>query len=122
MKKVLGQDSEVAYSTVDEDGEIHFRKPPYMVCSKGIGELWFDQFYGSDVYRHDFVVHDGVKRPPPKYYDKLYSRKKLLREDEIKHGRELRAVAAAPENTDARRVVREQVQLAKFRDFKRGNV
>lgn len=39
----------------------------------GIGYEWFQKYY-SDVYPHDYVVFNGRKYRPPRYYDKLYER------------------------------------------------
>lgn len=36
----------------------------------GIGKRWYDE-YKDDVYPHDYVVVNGVKCRPPKYYDGL---------------------------------------------------
>nr|QJB20976.1 MAG: replication initiator protein [Microvirus sp.] len=114
MKKALGHDAKNAYSSVDEDGVIIERKPEYAAMSlkPGIGANWFAK-YSRDVFPHDFVIQDGVKRQVPKYYDKLAERWKLDNLDAIEYERQKRGIAAAPDNTDDRRSVREAVHLAK---------
>jgi len=120
MKKALGENAKTAYMHVDEEGVISQRRPEYAAMSlkPGIGAAWFEK-YRRDVFPHDFVVADGVKRPVPKYYDKLAKRAKLEEWDAIEFARYNRAVAAAPDNTDVRRQVREAVHLAKVTNLKR---
>lgn len=117
MKKALGDNAEFAYSVTRPDGEIVLLKPEYSAMSlkPGIGARWFEK-YSSDVFPCDYVIANGVKRSPPKYYDKLLKRTKALVIDDIEFAREKRAVAAAPDNTDERRVVREVVHTARLRN------
>jgi hypothetical protein len=51
------------------------RQPEFAIMSlkPGIGSGWF-QKYQSDVYPSDFLVLQGKKRPPPRFYDELYQR------------------------------------------------
>lgn len=130
MKKQLGIDAKTAYDKIDEEtGEIIKRAPEYnaMSLKPGIGEAWFRKF-GSDVYPNDYVVVDGNKATPPKYYDKLLKRhgkagpEKKLRiqdTDEIQWKREQRARNVAEDNTDERREVREKVHLARISKYQR---
>lgn len=72
-KKVYGQDADAHYSRVDPDtGEIYQVMPEFsrMSLRPGIGADWFKQFRG-DVFPHDYVVMEGRKVRPPKYYAKL---------------------------------------------------
>lgn len=121
MKKILGPDSKTAYNVVI-DGKVVERKPEYAAMSlkPGIGARWFERYKDTDVYAHDFVVQDGVKRRPPKYYDKLFKKRGGMEVDAVEYARQLRAKDAAPDNTDERRRVREEVQLAKVSTLKRG--
>ena len=122
MKKALGENAKTAYSCVDDDGVIEHKRPEYAAMSlkPGIGAGWFQKF-GGDVFPHDFVVADGVKRQVPKYYDLLFKRSKDVRLDQVEHARQLRAVAAAPDQTDERRLVRETVHLARVSTLSRDN-
>ncbi|AXH74977.1 MAG: replication initiator protein [Microviridae sp.] len=99
------------------------RRPEYnaMSLKPGIGAEWFKRYALSDVYAHDFVIQGGVKRRPPKYYDKLFKRSKNVKFDEIEFAREKRAKLSAADNTDERRAVREQVHLAKVDTLKRNS-
>lgn len=76
MKKVNGNKQDAHYRWVDPDtGEIFYRRPDFCKYSlkPGIGAEWFSKFYAS-VYPHDYVVFNGKKIRPPRYYDKLYER------------------------------------------------
>lgn len=130
MKKVLGQEAELAYSRSGPDGPVQV---PAEFCrmslKPAIGQAWFDKYW-RDVFPHDFVVLDGAKYPPPKAYDRMLKRalSAARREgrvgpsvdlDAVEFAREGRARDAAPDNSPARRAVREQVHLARIRNLKR---
>lgn len=122
LKKVTGDLADVHYRFVDaETGEVSMRVPEFcrMSLKPGIGGAWFDK-YSSDVYSgHDFVVINGRKCKPPRYFDKLY--KRLSRDDfvELKEARELRGYSQRAENLPSRLAVREEVQKAAIRNLKR---
>lgn len=124
-KKVLGERAEWFYSEIDpETGEIYRElRPEYVTMSRrpGIGKTWFEK-YKTDVYPSDFVVIDGKKFPPPRYYrgqleiidPKSFSQLK---------GRSLAATEEAkdnPNNSRERLWVREEVQLSRLQLLKRG--
>ena len=111
MSKRLGKDAQTFYGD---------RKPEYAAMSlkPGIGANWYLKFGNSDVYRHDFVVADGVKFRPPKYYDKLQMRKDGF--DVISEERERRASEIpSSEKVYDRLRVREIVHEAKISTLKR---
>jgi len=98
------------------------REPEFCHCSlkPGIGAEWFRKF-ATDIYPHDFIVSDGQKFSPPKYYDRL---KKRLDPsdvvlDRIEFARQQRALAAHADNTDERLRVREVVHRARVANQKR---
>lgn len=79
-KKLNGPKSHV-YEVYDENGECvrwpsgeFFKKPVERSVSvsrmPGIARPWYDRF-GSFVRTHDFVVVNGRRMRPPKYFDKL---------------------------------------------------
>jgi hypothetical protein len=121
MKKALGRDSEKAHEITDSEGEIHQLKPEYAAMSlkPGIGARWF-QKYQTDVYPRDYVIAEGTKYRPPKYYDKLLDRQKSVQSDAIEYERAKRAALSAQDNTDERRATREIVHEAKISTLKRG--
>lgn len=120
MKKILGPDKDKAYETIDSDGVITTRRPEYAAMSlkPGIGASWFDRF-SRDVYPHDFVIQGGVKRRPPKYYDKLLKRSKALQLEAVQFARELRARADFEDCTPERLAVREKVHQARVANLHR---
>jgi len=122
MSKVTGDQAESHYESIDADGVVTRRRPEYNAMSlrPGIGTAWFNK-YGRDVYPHDFVIAGGLKKRPPKFYDKLKKREDPLALEPITYARELRGRAAYADNTDERRRVREQVYKARVRDLKRGS-
>lgn len=72
ITKKLNNDDE-AYTRINFiDGEIFPVKPEYATMSRngGIGKEWFKRFK-DDVYPHDYVVVNGKKMKPPKFFDKL---------------------------------------------------
>lgn len=78
MKKMTGDAAEEHYMRFDSaTGECWQVKPEYVTMSRrpGLGHGWFQRFKG-DVFPSGFVVHNGRKFRPPRYYDSL------LEEDE----------------------------------------
>ena len=124
MKKTLGEDAEYAYSVVDDDGVLHYRKPPYAAMSlkPGIGAEWLKKFGATDVFAHDRCIQDGVERRVPKYYDRLLKRSDQLRLEDNQFAREKLARLSAADNSDERRAVREEVHLSRVRNLVRGSL
>jgi hypothetical protein len=96
MKKHKGEGAEDHYTRwCPETGEGTPVDPEYCTMSRkpGIGKTWLEK-YKSDVYPHDYVVINGHKVKPPRYYDNLLSEEELA---------ELKAKRAeeAPETIDA---------------------
>lgn len=131
MTKQLGQDAEKGLEVLDpETGEIQLKRAEYNAMSRrpGLGAAWLAKFH-TDVYPHDAVVVDGRKIKPPKFYDRQLKKladvgpvRKLPageRLDHIEFKRQQRAAASAPDNTDERRQVRKQVQMARVRSLQR---
>lgn len=122
LKKVTGDLAELHYRFVDVDtGEVHMRVPEFahMSLKPGIGSEWFDRF-SSDVYSgHDYVVINGRKCKPPRYFDKLY--KRLSKDDflELKTTRELNGYPRRSENMPSRLAAREAVTKAAISNLKR---
>lgn len=107
-KKVTGSDAESHYQG---------RKPEYITMSRrpGIGSDWFKK-YKSDVYPGDFVVINGKKVHPPKFYDNLLSDDENMR---YKALRKANAELHAENNTERRLRVRETVKESKAAQLKR---
>lgn len=135
MKKVTGKAADTHYDKHDpETGEIFSVEPEFAHYSlkPGIGAEWFAKFHAS-VYPHDYLIFNGKKVRPPRYYDKLYERmtaKPFIRVDHklldfsldewsddfeaIKASRREVAELRLDDNTQERLYVREQVALAKL--------
>lgn len=121
MKKITGDAAEFHYEWTEFDdltgeiGETYALKPEYTTMSRrpGIGKDWFDK-YSADVYPHDYVVVNGVKMRPPKYYDNQLKLSRPFEFDEVKHNRELNGEKHVDNNTPDRLYVREQCQIAKL--------
>lgn len=123
LKKVTGDAAEAHYRYVDPDtGEVSFRTPEMarMSLKPGIGGPWF-QKYAGDVFPHDYVVINGHKCRPPRYFEKLLRRADPTEYEFIKSDRS--AHPSSVHNTDSRLAVREQVQLAALQQLSpRGNL
>lgn len=122
MKKVTGDAADHHYNTIDpETGEVLAeRKPEFTNMSRrpGIAARWFDK-YQSDVFPDDFVVLNGKKVTPPRFYTNRYE---LLYPDEVarlKRDRKKRAETRAKDSTPERLRVREQVLESRVTRLKR---
>lgn len=75
-KKLLKPDDASLVRLSPVDGQWHHVAPEFATMSKnpGLGSRWFD-LYGDDAFPSDFLVVDGHKVKPPKFYfDKLKTR------------------------------------------------
>lgn len=116
MKKQTGPNAEWYYADVikPEQTIVEERAREFSISSNrpGLGHDWFMRYY-RDVYPHDYVVVNGQKVRPPKYYDTLLERidPEMMRRVRAKRSR--LTESRVRENTLDRRVVREE--LAKRR-------
>jgi len=121
MKKVNGPNAEEHYLRADPDtGEIYSLKPEYTTMSRrpGIGKGWLDKFT-SDVYPSDFLVMNGAKMRPPRYYDNQFELVDDKLMSRLKSKRVIEGKKFLDNNTPERLNVREQVQLARLNKLKR---
>jgi hypothetical protein len=89
--------------------------PEYQRMSNqpGIGYNFFEQ-YESDVFPHDFIVMNGLKKPVPKYFSRKYRQKNVdgyeaLRNKRVEHG-----LSKAEDNTPERLAVKADIQRSKL--------
>lgn len=99
------------------DGQYHQVKPEFSVMSRrpGIGHGYIEKFK-SDFYPSGFVVVDGVRQAPPRYYVS-----KLTEEEQTKLKRAARrkALLKKSDNTIERRLARAAVRDARIKTLKR---
>lgn len=118
-KKITGDMAQLHYCRIHPvTGNICNVKPEFSVMSRrpGIGGGWYKKFK-SDVYPSDFIVHNGHKLRPPRFYDKQLTEKEL-------HIYKLRRKAASlifkPHTTSERLKARAAVRDARMKTVKRG--
>ena len=109
------------YRVITDDGEIIDRRPEFnkMSLNPAVGKRWLEK-YMSDVYPRDYVIVNGVKTKPPKYYDTMFESINPGEYSEIVARRELDASLLAGDNSYARLAVKEQVHKARCSQLKRG--
>lgn len=116
-KKVTGKNAAEHYTRVDGvTGEIYQKEPEFAMMSlkPGIGADWFKK-YKSDVYNYDYVVVNGMKMRPPKFYDRLLERDDSVQRDLLDVTRLKGKLRMDPmENSYERLRVREEVQKSKL--------
>lgn len=97
VKRVTGQLAAEHYGAREPERAFMSLKP-------GIGQGWFDK-YSSDVYPSDFVVMQGRKRSPPRFYDNQLDEETL---DAIKSRRRIAARKYRSEQTPERLKARKE--------------
>lgn len=121
MKKQTGdsQSTKEHYQWTDPDtGEVHTRTPEYTTMSNGIGKGWLRK-YQKDVYPADYVIINGKKCRPPRYYDTILEIDDPETHARIKRLRVHAASAHKSNNTPERLAVREIVTEAKIKQLPR---
>lgn len=95
-------------------GELHQVRPEFAVMSRrpGIGQAYVDQFK-SDFFPSGYIVVDGVKQAPPRFY------KSKLSEEEQRHLKLYAKRQPAAEKTLERRRVRAAVRDARIKKLQR---
>lgn len=116
------------YERLSEDGEIITLQPEYTTMSLkgsapgqpgGIAAEWYRRFK-TDAYPSDFIVINGKKMKPPKYYDRLLELEDPEARAALRERRMAEALKRESDSTTARLLVREQVKIAQTRALKRG--
>jgi len=110
LKKITGDEDKVdAHYFRHDSGEVLL--PEYTTMSRrpGIGRDFIDK-YLDDVYPSDFVILNGKKMRPPRYYDGVLKTDRPYTFDDIKFRREENAKKHVDNNTPDRLLVREAVQ------------
>jgi hypothetical protein len=112
MKKVTGEKAAEHYCG---------RKPEYTTMSRrpGIGKEWFEKFK-DDVFPHDYVVVNGKKVRPPKFYDSEFEKLDEVLFKKIKARRSKLDEKTRLDNDSFRLPVKEKVKKAQISNLKRG--
>lgn len=122
LQKVTGDAAVDHYRVITDDGEIIDRTPEFnhMSLKPGIGARWLEK-YQTDVFPRDYVVINGNKTKPPKYYDTLFERENPGEFSEIVAQRELDGYKdfLKGEQSSARLSVKEKVTAARVSFLKR---
>lgn len=114
QKKFYGSDTEKLEYYGDK-----VQEQARMSLKPGIASDWFTM-YSSDVYPKDFIVIDGKKYKPSKYFDKLFKRDNPDVFMDIKEKRFERFMANVEESTPERLAVREECFKARIKKLHRG--
>lgn len=116
-----GKDAEDHYYRLrPATGELVPVEPEYghMSLRPAIGAGFIEKFT-SDVYTQDVCVVNGVKRKPPKFYDKKRLRFLDEHSDRVLWQRQSMALALEEDSTEDRLRVQEQVVLARLAQKRR---
>ncbi len=115
FKKINGDMAESHYKEwITPEGEVTEVVPEYATMSRrpGIGATWLEKWF-DDVYPNDYVVVNGKKLKPPRFYDNLLKEKNIFMWEAVKSEREENApetIEYYDENMD-RLFVQEQVKI-----------
>jgi len=121
VKKATGKLAEKKYERVDgETGEVWTVPAEYATMSRnpGLGATWFDKYW-KDIYPGDFVVANGKKFRPPKFYDLMLSRKDPEMLKKLKRQRMKFASDRPWDSTPERMEVKEEILERRVTERKR---
>lgn len=122
-KKITGEKALLHYNEIDAcTGELLSEKiPEYTTMSRrpGIAKKWFD-LYKNDVFPSDEVILRGKKLKPPRYYDTQFEILSPIDMLRVKAKRIAKAILSKEESSFIRLQTREEIQLLKFKQLKRG--
>lgn len=113
-KRVSGIGASPLPIHIDSDsGELVMPNPEFLICSKGIGKSWFDEYFMVDVFPHGRVITaQGTPAPVPRYYKErlkdiggdLALEMRFRTESHLNDSSEARKLEDAPERRAARAI------------------
>lgn len=119
FKKINGKRADEHYRRVDPvTGETWVLQKEFALISNrpGIGFKHYAE-YRDSMFTRGSVIVKGRQMAIPKYYDRLLKRDDPLRLDSIKTGRFEDSLKHAADQTDERLAVKEEILLAKRREY-----
>ena len=119
FKKINGKRSDEHYRRVDPvTGETWLLQKEFALMSThpGIGYEHYNR-YADNMFARGSVIDRGRELPIPKYYDRLLKRDDPLRLESIKTGRFEDAQQRLDDQTPERLAVKEQIMLAKRKQY-----
>ena len=102
-------------------GEIREVAKEYATMSNGIGGSHCSKFI-DDMYPRDYVMINGHKTRPPRYYDQIFEKMEPATMAAIKDRRLQNFEKHAADNTPSRLLAREKVKMAQLQMLKREEV
>lgn len=120
-KKVTGRAATDHYSVMEpRTGELISLLPEYLQPSRrpGLAAKWLDKF-SDDVWPDDFVVINGRKVRPPRFYERQLEVDDPDLHRSVKRARQAKNRAHAENQTPQRLAVREKVQAARLKRLPR---
>lgn len=121
LKKVTGDKALDHYRRIDDEtGEVYYieSEQARMSLKPAVGRRWFD-LYKKDRLAHDYVVINGKRCKPPRYYDNLIQAESEGRFEQIKARRMEYALRKASDNTKDRLIVKEAVKRSQIKSLTR---
>lgn len=119
LKKWTGDKKNTYQVTDPVTGEVVEIQKEYNAMSKrpGVGSGYLRKY--GDYLAHGWVIHQNVKLPPPRYYDKWFATHDPKQWEEVQHQRYLLQLQQIQHHTPERLAVAEAVDRAKTRTYKR---
>lgn len=121
LKKKYGKGMDYDLEVIDiETGEVSQKNPQFtrMSLREGIGASFYRK-YKEDIFPHDYVVIEGKKMKPPRYYTKKLAEEDGFIYDDVIYNRELKAKEHSEDNTEKRLLDKEEVLKSQLKFFKR---
>lgn len=117
VKKITGHYAAQHYADKDT-GEILQSEYCTMSRRPGIAHAWYKKFH-RDVFPSGYMIHNGGKVTPPRYYDRLLEKDDPELYEKVKRRRLKEAKLREADNDSFRLPVKEECQMAKLKLLRR---